>query len=121
MAYQNIKAELKRFGVNYSMVADVLGMSVNNVSMKINERISMTVDEIKQIRQAFFPDASLEYLLVSDGDVPSKELRATARVESIADAMLDGHEDDPEVREIADELRNTAQCVDSERVLRILG
>ena len=35
--------------------------------------------------------------------------------------MLDGHEDDPEAREIADELRNTAQCVDSERVLGILG
>lgn len=54
------------------MDAELLGMSVNNVSLKINERIPMTVDEIKQVRQAFFPDASLEYLLVSDGDVPSK-------------------------------------------------
>ena len=46
MAYQNIKAQLKRFGVSYSMVAELLGMSVNNVSLKINERIPMTVDEI---------------------------------------------------------------------------
>lgn len=121
MAYQNIKAELKRFGVSYSTVAELLGMSMNNVSLKINERIPMTVDEIKQIRQAFFPDASLEYLLVSDGDVPSKELRAMSRVESVADAMLEGNEDDPEIQEIADHLRETARCVDSDRVLRILG
>lgn len=121
MAYQNIKAELKRSGVSYSMVAELLGMSVNNVSLKINERIPMTADEVKQIRHAFFPDASLDYLLFSDGNVPSKELRATARVESIADAMLDGNEDDPEIREMADALRETAQCVDSERVLKILG
>lgn len=53
--------------------------------------------------------------------ISNRNLLATARVEAVADAMLDGHEDEPEIREIADELRDTAQCVDSERVLRILG
>ena len=91
MAYQNIKAELKRFGVNYSMVADVLGMSVNNVSMKINERIPMTVDEIKQIRQAFFPDASLEYLLVSDGDLPTEKEERLANLDGIKDILDEAH------------------------------
>lgn len=88
MAYQNIKAELKRFGVSYSMVAELLGMSVNNVSLKINERIPMTVDEIKQIRQAFFPDASLEYLLASDGDLPTEKEERLANLDAI-EGILD--------------------------------
>lgn len=58
---------------------------------------------------------------VLEAMIENHKVLATARVESIADAMLEGREDDPEVREIADELRNTAQCVDSERVLKILG
>lgn len=53
--------------------------------------------------------------------IGNRELLATTRVESIADAMLEGNEDDPEIKEIADHLRETAQCVDSDRVLRILG
>lgn len=58
---------------------------------------------------------------VLESMIENHKLLATARVESIADAMLEGNEDDPEVREIADELRETAQCVDSDRVLKILG
>lgn len=121
MAYRNIKGGLERAGVSCSTVAGLLGISTLSVSMKIYELIPMTVDEIKKIRQAFFPDASLEYLLISDGEVPCKEVRATARVEAVAEAMLDGREGDSDIREIADELREMAHCVDSDRVLRILG
>ena len=68
MAYQNLKAELKRYGVNYGDVADLLGMSINNFSLKANERIPMTVDEAKKIRDEFCPDANLDYLLASYSD-----------------------------------------------------
>lgn len=66
MAYQNMKAELKRYGISYTNVADLLGMSANNFSLKANERIPMTVDEAKKIRDEFCPDANLDYLLASD-------------------------------------------------------
>lgn len=71
MAYQNLKAELRRYSVSYSKVAELLGMSINNFSLKANERIPMTVEEAKKIRDAFCPDANLDYLLASDGDVAS--------------------------------------------------
>lgn len=102
MAYQNIKAGLKRFGVSYSMVAELLGMSVNNVSMKINERIPMTVDEIKRIRQAFFPDASLEYLLVSDGDLPTEKEERLANLDGIKDILDEAHASPEFYRALAD-------------------
>ena len=108
MAYQNIKAELKRFGVSYSMVAELLGMSVNNVSLKINERIPMTVDEVKQIRQAFFPDASLEYLLVSDGDLPTEKEERLANLDGIKD-VLDEVGASPEFYRVLADMRREAE------------
>lgn len=85
MAYQNLKAELKRYGISYSMVADLLGMSLNNFSLKANERIPMTVDEAKAIRDKFCPDADLDYLLASDGDVASERDQKRA----IADSAIE--------------------------------
>lgn len=66
MSYQNLKAELKRFGVTYEEASSFLGMSLNNFSMKMNGKVPMTVEEAKSIRDKFCPDASLDYLLGSD-------------------------------------------------------
>lgn len=121
MAFCNLKAEMARVKVSQADVAEFLGMSTSNFNLKINERIPITVQEAEEIKNRFFPGLTLDYLFASDGDVPSKELRAMSRVESVADAMLEGNEDDPEIQEIADHLRETARCVDSDRVLRILG
>lgn len=65
MSFNNLKAELKRAKVSYSQCADVLGMSQNNFQLKVNEKIPMTISEIKKIRNRFFPDASLDYLTKS--------------------------------------------------------
>ena len=120
MAYQNLKAELKRYGLSYSMVADLLGMSLNNFSLKANERIPMTVDEAKAIRDKFCPDADLDYLLASDGDVPTRRQRADAAVESFIERAFE-HEDEP-LRSIeADELRAKARAVDPEHVIKVIG
>lgn len=96
MAYQNLKAELKRFSVSYGQVAEVLCMSTNNLSMKVNERIPMTVEEAKKIRDEFCPDADLDYLLTSDGDSASKreqvgnvaDIAAGDAVEAIRSAWI---------------------------------
>lgn len=63
MSYQNMKAELKRVSASYEDVAKLLGMSMNNVSMKINGRVPFTVDEVKSIQKTFCEDATLDYLL----------------------------------------------------------
>lgn len=68
MSYQNMKAELKRVGVSYEDVSSLLGMSMNNFSLKINGRIPMTVEEAKLVQSEFCPDATLDYLLAADSD-----------------------------------------------------
>lgn len=68
MTYANIKAELARTGVTQSKVASFMGMTGNNLSLKLNERIPLTVHEAKKIRSRFFPEATLDYLLASDSD-----------------------------------------------------
>ena len=68
MSYQNMKAELKRVGASYEDVSTLLGMSMNNFSLKINERIPMTVEEAKAIQATFCRDATLDYLLANGLD-----------------------------------------------------
>lgn len=96
-----MKAEMKRSGVTQVDVADSMGMSTNNLNLKINERIPMTVDEAKYIRDTWLPDCTLDDLLQSDGDVPSKAESLHAQVEAMGDAMRQAtSDDDPEVAEI---------------------
>lgn len=68
MSYQNMKAELKRVGASYEDVSALLGMSMNNFSLKINGRIPMTVEEAKAIQAKFCRDATLDYLLANGLD-----------------------------------------------------
>lgn len=68
MSYQNMKAELKRVGASYEDVSAMLGMSMNNFSLKINGRIPMTVEEAKSIQTTFCRDATLDYLLANGLD-----------------------------------------------------
>lgn len=63
MSYPNFKAELKRLGITYKDAAALLGMSLNNFSMKMNGKVSFTVNEVKKVRDEFCHDASLDYLL----------------------------------------------------------
>ncbi|WP_418241384.1 hypothetical protein [Ellagibacter isourolithinifaciens] len=87
MSFQNIKAEMVREGVTYGDAAKLLGMSQNNFGLKVNERIAMTVDEVKKIQSAFFPTASLDYLCQSDGDKPSETERDLAGVSRFEESM----------------------------------
>lgn len=72
MALQNLKAEMRRKGITQAQVAKSLGMSENNFCLKCNERIPMTVDEAKAIRERFMPEFRLDYLLASDSDATSQ-------------------------------------------------
>lgn len=103
MSLNNMKAEMKRVGVTQCDVADSMGMSNNNLNLKINEKIPMTVDEAKFIRDNWLPDCTLDVLLQSDGDVPTKAESLHEQVNAMTDAMRHAtNPDDPEIAEIGD-------------------
>lgn len=85
MTFKNIKAELRREGITQRQVAESMDMSENNFSLKVNERIPMTVDEAKFIQREWLGGNGLDYLLESDGDVPSVRELAHAEVEAAMD------------------------------------
>lgn len=68
MTYMNLKSEMVRYGVSQVDAADLLGMTSNNFSMKVREKVPFTVNEMKAIRDTFFPSAHLDYLCESDRD-----------------------------------------------------
>ena len=61
--YMNLKLELRREGVTQEQVANHLGMTLSNLSFKLNGRVPFTAAEIVDIRDTFTPDATLDYLL----------------------------------------------------------
>lgn len=61
--YKNLIAEMKRIGVTQEQVAQSLEMSTNNLNAKLNGRVPFFVSEVVFIRDAFMPDATLDYLL----------------------------------------------------------
>lgn len=71
MAFRNIKAEMKRYEITQGQVAKSMNMSTNNLNLKINEKIPMTVDEAKFIQRHWLPEVTLDALLESDGDKPA--------------------------------------------------
>ena len=62
MSYMNLKAEMTRENVTQEQAAKHLGMTSNNFSMKVREKVPFTIPEIKSLRDEFFPNARLDYL-----------------------------------------------------------
>ena len=111
MAFQNLKAEMTREKITQAQVAESMGMSTNNLNLKINEKIPMTVDEIKFIQSKWLPEVSLDALLESDGNVPSKAESLHAQAEVAYEAALDAEEiSDAEAEELRGLLH---ECADT--------
>ena len=64
--YLNLKKEMERERVSIRQIAEYLGMSSNNLSLKANGYVAFKCSEMVAIRDKFFPDASLDYLLVAE-------------------------------------------------------
>ena len=86
---RSLKAELAHVGVIYSAAAELLSMSMNNFGLKVNDRMAMTVDEMKRAQAAFFPSASLDYLRQSDGDKPAEVERNREAIARFEEPMKD--------------------------------
>lgn len=100
----NLKAEFVKRGIVQREVAQFLGMSPNNLNLKLRENVSFTVDEVKRIRTRFFPDETLDYLLESDGDVPTEREKKLANLDSIK-GILDEIDADPLLYESLADMR----------------
>lgn len=96
MAFRNMKAEMKREGVTQVQVAESMDMSTNNLNLKINEKIPMTVDEAKFIQERWLPEVTLDTLLESDGDKPTKSESLHAQADAIGDILRQAEPDDEE-------------------------
>lgn len=98
MTLNNMKAEVRRRGITQRQIAESMDMSENNLSLKINERIPMTVDEAKFIQRNWLYGNSLDYLLESDGNIPNIKDQSHGCIDAIGDILTkSGSEPDPAV------------------------
>ena len=67
--FDNLRAEMKRYGKTNSDVGKILGISTNSVSFKLNGKSPFTLDEIKKLADEF--NCSLDYL--ARKNLPKKE------------------------------------------------
>lgn len=59
---RNLKAEILKENIDITAMAETLGIKSDTFRRKISEDISMSLKEIKIIKEHFFPDKSLDYL-----------------------------------------------------------
>ena len=64
--HNNLRAEMARKGLTMSDLADLLGVRHATISDKINGKFRFYYDEAVKIKNAFFPDLSLEYLFENE-------------------------------------------------------
>lgn len=62
MVYVNLKRELKKKKLYHRDIAEVLDLSVSAINQKMQGVISISIDEAFKIRDAFFPDKTVDYL-----------------------------------------------------------
>ena len=62
--FDNIRAEMRRHNKTNKDVGNVLGISANAVSLKLNGKSPFTLDEIRKLADEF--NCSLDYLAVKN-------------------------------------------------------
>jgi len=61
--YQNLKAEMARYGVTNGGIAECIGINAQTVSNRINGNgAEFSLGECIKIRDKYFPSMRLEYL-----------------------------------------------------------
>ncbi|MDR0308557.1 MAG: helix-turn-helix transcriptional regulator [Coriobacteriales bacterium] len=66
MKFGNLKAEMARNGITQIQIAKALSMSPDNFRGKLAGRVKFSLDEAQEIKNAFFPQKSLDYLFADD-------------------------------------------------------
>lgn len=68
MPYTNLRSEMDKRGVTVTEISRGLGMRRATVSDKINGKFKFYYDEVKEIRERYFPDCEIEYLFSIEGE-----------------------------------------------------
>ncbi len=66
MAYPNLSAELRRYGITQEEMAKRIGRKPETVSRWMNGKNSMPVGECFRIKESLFPTLSVDYLFASE-------------------------------------------------------
>lgn len=59
----NLKAEMARFGVTSADIAKAIGRNERAAKRRIQGEVEISGDDIRTIRDTFFPNCTLDYLL----------------------------------------------------------
>lgn len=65
MAFNNLKAEMARMGFTQVDVAKAMGRSTKTANSVINEQIGLSIKQAQTIRDALFPEMTIDYLFKS--------------------------------------------------------
>lgn len=66
--YPALSAEIARRGIKKKAIANALGICNRTLNNKLSGRVSFTWDEVKRIREQFFPDMSADVLFETQKD-----------------------------------------------------
>jgi len=56
---------MARAGITQTEIAEFLGMSFNNFNLKMNGKVGLSLSEVIAIKDAFFPDETIDYLFTN--------------------------------------------------------
>ncbi len=60
--YCNLRAEMARLGITNEMIAETIGVNPGTFSAKLNQRGRLKLEEAVEIREAYFPELTVDYL-----------------------------------------------------------
>lgn len=63
---ENLEAEMKRNKISRSDIANLLGLSYRTIHSRFNGESEWGYTECVKVRDAYFPDKSLDYLFATD-------------------------------------------------------
>ena len=87
MTFANMRKAIDERGITQRQITESMDMSENNFSLKVNERIPMTVEEAKFFQRTWLKDNTLDYLLESDGNVPTEREKERASLDALGEIV----------------------------------
>ena len=63
---ENLEAEMKRNKISRSDIANLLGLSYRTIHSRFNGESEWGYTECVKVRDAYFPDKTLDYLFATD-------------------------------------------------------
>ena len=72
----NLKAEMARYNIRSRDIAVVIGKTERAVKNRINGQVEISIEDVRQIRDRFFPHCTLDYLLAEPPAQPQPHDRS---------------------------------------------